>query len=515
MRRLKISTRIAVLILLMVIFIAGIVIAFWVGFGRVKDYSVDQTQTIMLNGEKEKLRVAVHSMSLSIAAAIKGVPTEEAAVSMVRSMVNDIRFEPDQSGYFFVYRGTVNVALPTKKESQGRDLGQLQDANGQYFVRELAKIAEGGGGFFQYVFPKPGKGNQPKISYVELIPGTRMFIGSGMYIDNVEEKKDEIEATISGVEKRTLMIIIFITLLLLFGLVLPLAVSIRKSIRQPLEEAVRAAKKLSEGDLMATFDTGYSDEVGILLTALQKMVEKLKEVLLFIHDTSDSVATSSRELKGASTQIAQGANQQAASAEELSASIEQMAANVNQNTENANLTRGLSEVAAANVKMGNASALESEKSMTDIAGKISIIGEIVFQTNLLALNAAVEAARAGEYGRGFSVVASEVKKLAEKSKIAADEIYNLSGSGVEVAKSTGQLLQKIVEDMTNMLNLIQEIVAANMEQNTGIVQINEAVQQLSNVTQQNAASAEEMATSAEQLAENANRLKEAVSFFRM
>ena len=105
--------------------------------------------------------------------------------------------------------------------------------------------------------------------------------------------------------------------------------------------------------------------------------------------------------------------------------------------------------------------------MKDIAGKISIIEEIARQTNLLALNAAIEAARAGEHGKGFAVVASEVRKLAERSQTAAAEINKLSATSVEVAENAGNMLTKLVPDITKTSELVQEITAASNEQNSG------------------------------------------------
>src|SRR6056297_1170692 len=164
-------------------------------------------------------------------------------------------------------------------------------------------------------------------------------------------------------------------------------------------------------------------------------------------------------------------------------------------------------------KMGQAGK-KSLKSIQEIADKITIINDIAFQTNILALNAAVEAARGGEYGKGFAVVAAEVRKLAERSKTAADEIVELANSSVEVTKESDQLIDNLVPEIEKVAKLIQEINAASQEQNSGTDQINNAVQQLNQVTQQNAASSEELATSAEEMAGQADQLKETISYFR-
>jgi len=153
--------------------------------------------------------------------------------------------------------------------------------------------------------------------------------------------------------------------------------------------------------------------------------------------------------------------------------------------------------------------------MREIADKIAIIEEIARQTNLLALNAAIEAARAGEHGKGFAVVAAEVRKLAERSGVAAAEISELSGQSVDIAEEAGKMLDKMVPDITQTAELVQEISVASDEQQSGSGQIKNAILELDRVVQQNAAESEELAASSETLASHATQLQQTIGFFRL
>ncbi len=314
--------------------------------------------------------------------------------------------------------------------------------------------------------------------------------------------------------------IILTIIMLLSALVIGFVVSIlfSRSISSGIEKSLAISENISQGKLDIVVNADFlarKDEVGALTRSMNRMVEKLKEVVMTIHSGSDNILSASLQLSSNSQQMSQGASEQASSAEEVSASMEQMAANIQQNTENARIAEKITIAGSESISKGNAAASGAVIAMKQIAEKVSIISDIAFQTNILALNAAVEAARAGEQGRGFAVVAAEVRKLAERSKVAAEEITKLTVSGVKVSEEAGNLLSAIVPEVEKNVRLIQEIAAASIEQGTGSDQVNSAIQQLNQVTQQNAASSEEMATSAEELASQAEQLKEAVSYFQI
>jgi len=280
-----------------------------------------------------------------------------------------------------------------------------------------------------------------------------------------------------------------------------------------MRTVTRIAQEIATGDLdMEVRERSERDE---LMRALATMVRKLTAVVRNVKSVADHVASGSAQLSAASEQISQGATEQASSIEEISSSMEQMGSNIRQNAENAVQTEKIAMKAATDAKEGGNAVARTVEAMKQIAGKISIVGEISRQTNLLALNAAIEAARAGEQGRGFAVVASEVRKLAERSQKAAGEITELSTSSVAIAEKAGMLLSQILPDVQRTAELVQEISAASREQDTGAAQVNKAIQQLDQVIQQNASSAEETSSTAQSLTGQAAAVQEAMSFFKV
>lgn len=290
---------------------------------------------------------------------------------------------------------------------------------------------------------------------------------------------------------------------------------VSRLITLPLLKGIEFAKKLAKGDLTTEIDINQKDEIGVLAFNLQLMNNRIREIIAYVSTTAENLAAASLELSSTSQLVSQGASEQASSAEEVSAAIEEMSANIQQNRDNAKETENIAVKAGKDIFQGSGKVVDTVNDMHEIASKISIIGEIAFQTNILALNAAVEAARAGEHGRGFGVVASEVGKLAERSRIAATEIDQLTKSSVKNAEVAGKLMSEIVPDIQKTSQLIQEISAANVEQSEGALQINGAIQQLNMVTQQNAASSEELSTNAVELSAQAEQLQEIISFFKV
>jgi len=280
-----------------------------------------------------------------------------------------------------------------------------------------------------------------------------------------------------------------------------------------INDVVDVMGAVAEGDLTRKMTKPYHGAFDEMKTYVNATIDKLSQIIGEVRGSSSALSAAAEQVSATAQSISQGASEQAASVEQTSASIEQMSASVQQNADNAKITEGMSSKAAKEAAEGGQAVRDTVLAMKTIADKIGIVDDIAYQTNLLALNAAIEAARAGEHGKGFAVVADEVRKLAERSQEAAQEIGEVAKNSVALAERAGALLDTIVPSISKASDLVQEISSASNEQSSGIGQINTAITQLSQLTQENSSASEELAATAEEMSGQAEQLQDLMTFF--
>lgn len=258
------------------------------------------------------------------------------------------------------------------------------------------------------------------------------------------------------------------------------------------------AKRIARGDLSHAIDEQLGHRSGDLIVSLQQMVERLRTTIRDISLIADDITSAADLLNNKSVRINKGGDDQDFFIEEVSRSMHRIGIS--------------SEEAVRHVAEGAKKVSGTVNSLKGIIGKTRVIDDIYMKTNFIALNAAVEAARAGEYGRGFSVVAKEIQKLAEQSKTAATDIDKLSKGSIKIAEESLSSLRAIVDEIQQTAAYIKQVIDAGAD---GKRNGNVDLVRLKEITNENHLISKEIATNAELLAANAKSLKDSINYFRI
>ncbi len=487
----------------------------------------------------------------------KGALQPEEAQKMAADLVRELRYGPE--GYYWIDDMEGNNVVLLGKDAEGKNRLDSRDQKGNFFIQDLLQAARAGGGFTNYWFPKKGESDaSPKRGYAKMFAPYNWSVGTGHYLTDVQDRVAAATDAINALSTQTTRTVVIICLAgVLIASVLSFFLG--RKLAAPIIMLSKQAEKVAEGDLDAAVEIRSRDEVGGLSHSLQAMVAALREKISHADvkakeaekhceaackakleaeqakQQADSARNEGKQnaaahlnkivtrlsgtiatLTNLISQTNELSDSQKGKSSEVATAIEQMNATVLEVARNAAETSNQAESAkdkaadGSEIVRSSIGAIEQVKNQTmtlknildtlngnaqNIGRIIDVINDIADQTNLLALNAAIEAARAGEAGRGFAVVADEVRKLAEKTMSATKEVgeginsiqrgatestdamdkaLELVENAVENAERSGAILSEIVALSTSTTDQVSAIATASEEQSAATEQISRA-----------------------------------------
>jgi methyl-accepting chemotaxis protein len=479
---------------------------------------------------------------------LKGEFDEIVAKTSALNTIKSMRF--DNGNYFWVNDMTAKMIMhPIKPALDNKDLSDFKDPAGKKLFSVMVDTVKiNGEGIVPYLWPKPGS-EKPvaKVSYVKGFAPWGWIVGSGIYIDDVEA---------SFQEKLSILVIVVAVIL---GLFIILSYIITKSIIFPIQKTTLAMNDISQGggDLTARLDSDGKDEVTELAEAFNRYTSKIHKIICQVKDASDVLSKSSSELLGFSDQTNNDMMRQRSETQQVSTAVTEMSATIKDIAESSRSASQSANDAEKESINGETVVTEAVESINNLASEVDksanvvnrleseseaigsvldVIRGIAEQTNLLALNAAIEAARAGEQGRGFAVVADEVRTLASRTQESTQEIQQMienlqSGSSeavnvmqnsrdttqltVEKAEEAAQSLKKISSSIVIISEMNRKIAQAADEQSIVSTEIDRSIVQISDLADQGTENTTKVSSASEKLSSLSGELEKLVDQFKV
>jgi len=517
--------------------------------------SITEDRKAALRDEVETAATMVRGL---VAAAKAGKMTEDEAKERAKAMLRLMRY--GKGDYFFVHTYDGINVVHVKSDLEGTDMMDSKDSEGIRFMAELIRVAREGGGFTSFLYPRPGNPEpKPKIAYAVGIDDWRWELGSGVYVDDINEmfRASLITSALWGLG--------ILAVLTVFGWV------IAQGLVRPVRRLTAAMAKLAAGDTtVETPATDRRDEIGAMARTVdvfkQSMIdterlrgeqdrqklatsaERKRDLDRLAHEFEravgqiiETVSSSSTELEVSAstltatasrgqqlaTRVATASQEASANVQSVASATEEMSSSVDEISRQVQESARIAHQAVTEVRSTSQRVGDLSKAASRIGDVVELINSIAAQTNLLALNATIEAARAGDAGRGFAVVASEVKALAEQTARATGDI-SVQITGIQGATNESVTAISGVSSIIGRLSEIASTIAAAVEeQGAATREISRNVQQAAQGTQQVSANvadvqhgAEEtgdassrVLSAAQSLAAESTRLKQQVSRF--